>query len=116
MRTVRLLALGMLLLLSGSSLSARENDATIRTAELPAQARETLVLIRQGGPFPFSRDGTIFTNREGRLPRARHGTYREYTVVTPGSRDRGARRIIAAGNSRFWYSDDHYRSFRRIIE
>lgn len=116
MPTVRLLMLGMALLMSGSQLSAREDHATIRSAELPAQARETLALIRQGGPFPFSRDGAIFANREGRLPRAARGTYREYTVVTPGSRDRGARRIIAAGTGRFWYSDDHYRSFRRIIE
>lgn len=116
MRTVRLLVLGMLLLLTGSSPLAHETNVAIRAAELPAQAQQTLALIRLGGRFPFSRDGAIFANREGRLPRAVHGTYREYTVVTPGSRDRGARRIIAAGTSRFWYTDDHYRSFRRIIE
>jgi ribonuclease T1 len=116
MRTAWLLMLALALLMSGSPLSAREDHVTIRAADLPAQAQETLALIRQGGPFPFSRDGAIFANREGRLPRAARGTYREYTVVTPGSRDRGARRIITAGTSRFWYTDDHYRSFRRIIE
>ena len=88
----------------------------VRTADLPREARETLTLIRQGGPFPFARDGAIFSNREGRLPRAIRGTYREYTVKTPGSRDRGARRIIAAGSNQFWYTADHYRSFRRIAE
>ncbi len=88
----------------------------VRTAELPREAQETLALIKQGGSFPYSRDGAVFGNREGRLPRAARGTYREYTVKTPGSRDRGARRIIAAGSNQFWYSADHYRSFRRIVE
>jgi ribonuclease T1 len=83
---------------------------------LPPEARHTLALIRQGGPFPYARDGAVFANREGRLPRASLGTYREYTVKTPGRRDRGARRIIAAGTNAFWYSADHYRSFSRIIE
>ena len=79
------------------------------------QARETLALIRQGGPFPYARDGAIFANREGRLPFAARNAYREYTVKTPHSRDRGVRRIIA-GKNKFWYTTDHYRNFRLIVE
>ncbi len=83
---------------------------------LPAEAQHTLDLIRRGGPYPYRQDGSVFENREGRLPRAARGTYREYTVRTPGARDRGARRIITAGSppSAYWYTDDHYRSFRRF--
>jgi guanyl-specific ribonuclease Sa len=83
---------------------------------LPAQARETLRRIRDGGPFPHRQDGGVFRNREGLLPQRPRGWYREYTVETPGSRDRGARRIVAGGDppGEFWYTDDHYRSFRRI--
>src|SRR5258706_463258 len=119
-RVAGALLLGILLLSATSPASARspaiETAGVVRTADLPREARETLSLIRQGGPFPFARDGAIFSNREGRLPRAARGTYREYTVKTPGSRDRGARRIIAAGSDQFWYTADHYRSFRRIAE
>ena len=114
------LLLGLVFLAAPAPISARlpatGADSTVRVTNLPRQARETLSLIKQGGPFPFSRDGAVFANREGRLPRASRGTYREYTVRTPGSRDRGARRIIAAGSNRFWYTADHYRSFRRIVE
>lgn len=83
---------------------------------LPAEARETLALIERGGPFPHRKDGAVFQNREHRLPAQPRGWYHEYTVETPGSDDRGARRIIAGGDppSEFWYSGDHYRSFRRI--
>jgi ribonuclease T1 len=102
------------------ALSARspaiDAAVVVRAADLPIEARETLVLIKHGGPFPYSRDGVEFANREGRLPHASRGTYREYTVKTPGSRDRGARRIIASGMNEFWYTADHYRSFRRIVE
>ena len=112
--------LGLSLLLATGTISARspviESRGVVRAADLPEEARETLALIKQGGPFPYSRDGVVFANREGRLPYASHGTYREYTVHTPGRRDRGARRIIAAGSIQFWYSADHYRSFRRIVE
>lgn len=85
-------------------------------ATLPREARNTLRLIAAGGPFPFDRDGTVFQNREGRLPPQPRGYYREYTVITPGSSDRGARRIVTGGDppSEFHYTDDHYRSFRRI--
>lgn len=85
-------------------------------AFLPPEARDTLALIRRGGPYPHRQDGSVFENRERRLPAAARGTYREYTVRTPGARDRGARRIVTAGSppSAYWYSDDHYRSFRRF--
>lgn len=85
-------------------------------AFLPREARDTLALIARGGPFPYRQDGTVFQNRERLLPPAPRGTYREYTVPTPGARTRGARRIITAGAppSAYWYTDDHYRSFRRF--
>ena len=120
MRVAGACLLAILLLCAVLPASARSPGTrpvgVVRTAELPREARATLALIRQGGPFPYSRDGVLFTNREGRLPLASRGTYREYTVKTPGSRDRGARRIIAAGSNQFWYTADHYRSFRRIVE
>ncbi len=88
----------------------------IRAGDLPKEARATLVLIKAGGPFPHQKDAAIFGNREGRLPRERRGYYREYTVRTPGSRDRGARRIVAGRPGEYHYTDDHYRTFRRILE
>ncbi len=89
---------------------------------LPLQAQQTLALIRQGGPFPYRKDGTTFGNRERLLPGQPRGYYTEYTVPTPGSRDRGARRIVAgkgttgspATSGEYYYTDDHYQSFRRI--
>ena len=83
---------------------------------LPAEARDTLARIAAGGPFEHRQDGSVFQNRERRLPARPRGFYREYTVETPGSDDRGARRIVTGGDppSEYWYSDDHYRSFRRI--
>ncbi len=85
-------------------------------AWLPPEALDTLGLIARGGPFPHRQDGATFQNREQRLPARPRGYYREYTVRTPGSRDRGARRIVAGGDppAEFFYSDDHYRSFRRF--
>lgn len=92
----------------------------IRVQELPREARETLALIRAGGPFPYDKDGTVFRNREKLLPQRPRSYYTEYTVRTPGSRDRGARRIVAGGDPRasgeYWYTHDHYQSFRRILE
>lgn len=88
----------------------------ISAAELPLEAREMLALIRKGGPFSYPKDGARFGNREQRLPMRPGGYYREYTVKTPGSRDRGARRIVASQAGEFYYSDDHYRSFRRILD
>jgi ribonuclease T1 len=88
----------------------------MQTGELPPEGRQTLALIKQGGPFPYGKDGTTFGNREGLLPKKPRGYYKEYTVPTPGSRDRGARRIIAGADQDYWYTHDHYRSFRRIRE
>ena len=110
-------------LIAGSSANARENAADrseIAPAKLPAEARDVLLLIRAGGPFPYERDGVTFGNRERLLPAQRRGYYHEYTVTTPGAKNRGARRIICGGSRRTpdvcYYTDDHYASFRRIRE
>jgi ribonuclease T1 len=117
---------GLALLLSAAALcgavQARGLAADLRTvplAQLPEQARQTEQLIRSGGPFPYAKDGTVFGNRERLLPREKRGYYREYTVKTPGSRDRGARRIVCGGEKpaapdACYYTADHYASFRRI--
>lgn len=91
-------------------------SADVRISDLPVEARETLALIKAGGPFPYQRDGAVFGNREALLPKRSRGYYREYTVKTPAARDRGARRIVAGRGGEYYYTDDHYRSFRRIIE
>ena len=103
------------LAVAGQALTHGRAD-TIHAAELPAEAHETLALLGSGGPFPYAQDGAIFANRERLLPLGPRGSYREYTVRTPGRRDRGARRIVARTNGEFYYTDDHYRSFRRILE
>nr|WP_231402776.1 ribonuclease [Caenimonas aquaedulcis] len=99
---------------------AYSSSATIRVADMPRQGRETYELIRQGGPFPYDKDGVVFGNRERALPKQRRGYWREYTVTTPGSRDRGARRIVCGGPPRVpdacYYTADHYASFRKIVE
>jgi len=96
------------------------DQATISVAQLPPQGRETYSLIRQGGPFPYDKDGTVFGNRERLLPAHKRGYYREYTVRTPGARNRGARRIVCGGKPRTpdacYYTSDHYASFREIVE
>ena len=86
----------------------------ISPAALPPEARDTLLRIERGGPFPYQKDGTTFHNRERLLPARASGYYREYTVRTPGRRDRGARRIVAGAGGERYYTDDHYRSFKRI--
>jgi ribonuclease T1 len=96
----------------------------VALAELPREARETLALIRKGGPFPYRKDGATFRNREGHLPAKPRGYYTEYTVRTPWERDRGPRRIVAgrgatgdpATGGEYYYTDDHYNTFRRIRE
>ena len=95
--------------------SRRRRRARGSVAALPKEARETLALIKRGGPFPYKQDGATFGNFEKRLPMRARGYYHEYTVPTPGARDRGARRIVAGGGE-YYYTDDHYRSFRRIRE
>lgn len=95
---------------------ASRDAATRYPGFLPAEAVDTLRLIEQRGPYPHRQDDGTFGNREGRLPRQARGYYREYTVETPGSPDRGARRIIAGGQPpvEYFYTDDHYASFRRF--
>lgn len=83
--------------------------------ELPSEAQETIALIDQEGPFPYDRDGVTFENRERLLPREATGYYREYTVITPGASNRGARRIIRGDRGEMYYTDDHYDSFSEII-
>ena len=93
---------------------ALSNEVVLK--DLPREARQTVLLIKAGGPFRHAQDGKPFQNREKLLPRQERGYYREYTVTTPGARDRGARRIVAGRNGEYYYTDDHYRSFKRIIE
>jgi guanyl-specific ribonuclease Sa len=89
--------------------------AGVPLSQLPRQAATTVRLIERGGPFPFpDNDGVVFHNFEHRLPSEPDGYYHEYTVPTPGSPDRGARRIITGANGAFWYTGDHYETFERV--
>jgi len=83
--------------------------------DLPPEAVDTLLLIDSDGPYPYSKDGSTFQNREGFLPDQDRGYYREFTVETPGSRDRGARRIVGGADGDLWYTSDHYESFTEIV-
>lgn len=85
-------------------------------AELPAEARDTLRAIKQGGPFAYERDGVVFKNYERILPKRPRGYYHEYTVKTPGIRHRGARRIISGEVNEYYYTADHYKIFKQIRE
>jgi ribonuclease T1 len=89
--------------------------ATVTEAQLPAEARATLKLIDAGGPFPYAKDGAVFGNFEGLLPGRKRGYYHEYTVNTPGERDRGARRIVTGEGREYYYTDDHYGSFKAVL-
>lgn len=112
------------LLLSALSVVAlaRSPDfpSTIAVENLPKEARVTLALIKKGGPFPYAKDGTVFRNYERLLPKQKRGYYHEFTVKTPGIRNRGARRIVTGGepatSGEYYYTDDHYATFRRIKE
>ncbi|MFF3579097.1 ribonuclease domain-containing protein [Streptomyces mirabilis] len=88
---------------------------TIDATRLPAEARTTLALIDKGGPFPYARDGIVFGNFEGLLPKHQRGYYHEYTVKTPGAQDRGARRIVTGQGGEIYYTGDHYKSFRAVL-
>ena len=134
------LALSLLLCLPQAQARSHHAHAaagvsTIAIAELPAEGRDTLQLIKRGGPFPFPRDGVVFGNYEHALPQQARGYYHEYTVKTPGAHNRGARRIVcgvvpARGRPvgspllrsdpsalpECYYTGDHYRSFYRIME
>jgi ribonuclease T1 len=102
--------------LAGADVPAatRQDIPGIAVAELSHEARETLDLIRRGGPFPHRRDGAVFGNFEKQLPLKERGYYHEYTVRMPGAKHRGARRIVTGRNGERYYTDDHYRTFRRI--
>ena len=106
----------------GGAVQAKESipySATVALNQLPPQGIETYQLIRQGGPFPYGKDGVVFGNRERLLPAAKRGYYREYTVKTPRSHSRGARRIVCGGEATVpdacFYTADHYASFRKIV-
>jgi ribonuclease T1 len=92
----------------------------IAIQNLPHEAQVTLVRIKEGGPFPYTKDGVVFRNYEGVLPKQKRGYYHEFTVKTPGARDRGARRIVTGGDpatsGEYYYTDDHYATFKRIKE
>ena len=98
------------------SAAARDTSGlpSVQAADLPREAQLTLDLIAAGGPYPYSRDGVVFQNRERLLPRKTSGYYHEYTVTTPGENDRGARRIITGTSGERYWTDDHYQSFRVI--
>ena len=110
-----LLRLGILALLALTGCTPASPDKGAQPG-IPPEAWATIALIQQGGPFPYRKDGTMFQNREKLLPQKPGGWYREYTVPTPGARDRGARRIVTGGNPPeiFYYTPDHYRSFRQV--
>lgn len=122
MRIARAMTLALALVLAAFSAATSAQKAPkpdigyVAVAELPAEARATLNLIRKGGPFPYAKDGAVFGNREAILPKAKRGYYREYTVKTPGERTRGGRRIIAGRGGEYFYTDDHYNHFSRIRE
>jgi ribonuclease T1 len=113
--------LGLLLCLPFAQARSHHSHATapvsvIAISELPTEARSTLQLIKNNGPFPFPRDGVVFGNYEHILPQQVQGYYREYTVKTPGAHNRGARRIVCGMLPECYYSDDHYQTFKRIRE
>jgi ribonuclease T1 len=127
-RIVAVVVIAMLVITLAASLfgcaaakpeAARSTDpesglTVVAVADLPAEARDALNLIDKGGPFPYSRDGVVFGNFEKILPKQDRGYYHEYTVKTPGESDRGARRIVTGTGGERYYTDDHYKSFRRI--
>jgi ribonuclease T1 len=120
-RAFALLALALALVCCTGAFAFAPGE--IDAANLPREGRAVLSAIHAGGPFAYDKDGVTFGNREGALPKKSRGFYREYTVPTPGARNRGARRIVCGGESADWkrnapaacyYTDDHYASFRRI--
>ncbi|MFI6684373.1 ribonuclease domain-containing protein [Streptomyces sp. NPDC050485] len=89
--------------------------ATVPAAQLPPEAQRTLQLIDKGGPFPYSKDGAVFGNFEKALPQEKRGYYHEYTVDTPNSRDRGARRLVTGQGGETYYTGDHYKTFKAVL-
>ncbi len=102
-------------LLFGGATQAYAADS-MAAGDLPPEAQQTLALIKQGGPFPYPKDGVVFGNYEHVLPAHQRGYYHEYTVKTPGVRSRGAQRIIVGGGAEYYYTNDHYSTFKRIQE
>ena len=121
-RYLAVIALAASTVIGASDAAARQDPAAalppIAALDLPKEGRATLDRIRDNRPFPYDRDGVTFGNFEGMLPQKPRGYYHEYTVKTPGSRNRGARRIVCGGAkgtiSDCYYSDDHYQSFKTI--
>ncbi|MCC3778833.1 ribonuclease domain-containing protein [Streptomyces sp. UNOB3_S3] len=99
----------------GSAPAWAKGMKTVTEDKLPPEARRTLELIAKGGPFPYDKDGTVFGNYENRLPKQARGYYHEYTVPTPGARNRGARRIITGEHSERYYTGDHYETFEAVV-
>jgi ribonuclease T1 len=120
MKVVRplLFAAAVALLAASPARALSQSDIAVR--DLPKEAREVLALVKSGGPFVYERDGVVFGNREANLPAKARGYYHEYTVPTPGAKNRGARRIVCGGPLRVptvcYYTSDHYRTFARIRE
>ncbi|MFM9881820.1 MAG: ribonuclease domain-containing protein [Burkholderiales bacterium] len=114
------LVIAVLIFLGGTSVAFCRDDpsklAEISVSALPPEGRDTLVLIKKGGPYPYQRDGVVFGNFEKLLPARARGYYSEFTVPTPGAKTRGARRIVAGKDGEFFYTDDHYKSFKRVRE
>lgn len=109
------------LLCAGLAAAALAQATEIRRGDLPPEARRTLEQIASGGPFPHKRDGSVFRNYEKRLPLQPRAYYREYTVATPGARNRGARRLVCGGErptrpAACYYTADHYKSFAKVRE
>ncbi|MFL6061116.1 MAG: ribonuclease domain-containing protein [Marmoricola sp.] len=100
---------------AGSTTGRATGSHEVTLSGLPAEAQHTVALIERGGPYPYDRDGVTFRNLEGHLPPQPDGYYREYTVPTPGSADRGARRIVLGAGGELYYSSDHYKTFRVIV-
>lgn len=96
---------------SSTAASPPASPSTDEAGSLPPQVLDTIALIQDDGPFPYRQDGSVFMNRERRLPAHERGYWREYTVTTPGESDRGARRIVHGRGDEFYYTDDHYQSF-----
>ncbi len=118
-KTLGLLILGLLLwqpLVQAGYFNSEASSSEISISKLPLEARDTYRLIKQGGPFPYPRDGIVFSNHERQLPKRPRGFYHEYTVKTPGAHNRGARRIVCGAVPECFYTDDHYRTFKRIKE
>jgi ribonuclease T1 len=121
-KTLSIALLALALGWTGASAIAKNNlqASEIALTDLPKQGQTTYELIKQGGPFPYEKDGVVFGNRERQLAQQKRGYYREYTVKTPASRDRGALRIVCGGlqpktPDACFYTSDHYASFKKIV-